>query len=289
MVKVNHGWQSNSIEEVESLASQKGSPTSSNSTLHGRRNLIASPRATIASIQGQLSNVSSISQTPSGDFDLYSRTEPASRTYESFWADHSSANVPVHKLTSPPSRSLAPSADIRPTSISRRSGTPKFAKPPSVPGHASNPSLLAGSPRTPNRAEFRDSQPMQTQAQKTKEQDAIETLLFMSSPGNSGNMGHAFLPPRTVGSPQQSPLRAEFQMRSHGKRVGFDETVATASTTSSDREYRRKTFSEGRPSKTRRGQTDAMDRMLDEMSSSSDDDEPSLNYDSPRRVAAGRV
>lgn len=115
----------------------------------------------------------------------------------------------------------------------------------------------------------------------------MEALLFMSSPGNSGNMGHAFPPPRTVGSPQRSPLRAEFHVRSQGKRVGFDETVATASTTSSDIEYRRRP--EGRPTKTRRGQTDAMDRMLDEMLSSSDEDEPSLNYNSPRRVTAGRV
>lgn len=76
-------------------------------------------------------------------------------------------------------------------------------------------------------------------------------------------------------------------MRSQGKRVGFDETVATASTTSSDVEYRSK--SEGRVSKSRRGQTDAMDRMLDEMESSSDEDEPLLNYTSPRRITAGRV
>ena len=286
MVKVNHGWQSNSIEEVESLASQKGSPTSSNSTLHGRRNLITSPRATIASFQGQISNVSRLSQAPPGDFDLYSRSEPTSRTYESFWADHSSANVPVHRITSP-SKTLAPSADIRPAPLSRRSGTPKFAKPPAVPGHGSNSSYLAGSPHTPNRVDFRDSKPLQSQSQKTiQEQDAIETLLFMSSPGNSGNMGHTFPPPRTIGSPQQSPLRAGFHIR-QGKRVGFDDTVATASTTSSEVEYRMK--AEPRPSKTRRGQTDAMDRMLDEMLSSSDEDEPSLNYRSPRRVTAGRA
>jgi hypothetical protein len=298
MVKVNHGWQSNSIEEVESLASQKGSPTSSSSTLQGRRNFISSPRATIASLQGQTSNVSTvsqISQTPSGDFDLYSRTEPSTRTYESFWADHSSASVPTNnrQLTSPPMKpGLAPSADIRPTATSRRSGTPKFAKPPQVPGHNSNSSLISVSPRTPHRSEYRDHKNLQTPTQKTlQEQDAIETLLFMSSPGNSGNMGHTFPPPRTAPSPQHSPLRTEFQARPPVKRVGFDDSTATASTTSSEAEYRHRQLNglTDRPSKVQLRQKDAMDRMLDAMDSSSDEDDSLLAYTEARHYAASRI
>src|ERR1700710_1578700 len=101
MVKVNNGWQSNTIEEVESLASLTGSPASSTSTLPGRRNVAASPRANMIAMQRQTNNP--ISQSLGGDFDLFSRTDSASRTYESFWRDHPTTG-PSHRpsATSPP-------------------------------------------------------------------------------------------------------------------------------------------------------------------------------------------
>ncbi|KAH6676409.1 hypothetical protein B0J14DRAFT_476879 [Halenospora varia] len=298
MVKVNNGWQSNSIDEVESLASQAGSPTSSNSTLHGRRNLITSPRTAIANIQGQASGPSS---QQSGDFDLYSTSGQPSRTYESFWRDHSA--VPAHRYSShpsqssPPTKSLAPPADIRPTPTSRRSGTPKFSKPPTIPGQHSNSSLRSSTPRTPNRHDYRDNTiiQIQTPTQKTiQEQDAIETLLFMSSPGNSGNMGpNPSFPPRSQASPQQSPLRAEFNMQrhAHGKKVGFDVPATSNSTESSEAggaEYRSRHMIPSTGST--RSREAAIDRMLDEMGdSSSDEEELVVKYSSPRRsVAAGR-
>lgn len=110
----------------------------------------------------------------------------------------------------------------------------------------------------------------------------------MSSPGNSGSLLHAFPPPRTVGSPQQSPLRAEFniQRESQSRRVEFEEPLTSTSTGSSEAADYRSKFGDVKLSKVR-GQTDAIDRMLDEMSdSSSDEDEPALKYASPRRVAA---
>ncbi|KAH8678841.1 hypothetical protein BGZ60DRAFT_252241 [Tricladium varicosporioides] len=298
MVKVNNGWQSNSIDEVESLASQAGSPTSSNSTLHGRRNVITSPRTAIANIQGQVSGPSS---QQSGDFDLYSTSGQPSRTYESFWRDHSA--VPAHRYSShpsqssPPTKSLAPPADIRPTLTSRRSGTPKFSKPPTMPGQHSNSSLRSSTPRTPNRHDYRDNTiiQIQTPTQKTiQEQDAIETLLFMSSPGNSGNMGpNPSFPPRSQASPQQSPLRAEFNMQrhAHGKKVGFDVPAISNSTESSEAggaEYRSRHMIPSTSST--RSREAAIDRMLDEMGdSSSDEEELVVKYSSPRRsVAAGR-
>lgn len=117
----------------------------------------------------------------------------------------------------------------------------------------------------------------------------------MSSPGNSGNMAHTFPPPRTVASPQRSPLRSEFHRRTYDKRVGFDETARTASTTSSENDsrlrvdMRKQRRPEGRPSKTQLRQKDAMDRMLDEIESSSDEDEALLNYASSRQFAIGRA
>ena len=298
MVKVNNGWQSNTIDEVESLASQKGSPSSSTSTLHGRLNL-TSPRTAIANLQGQTNSMPA-SQAPIADFDLYSRSDQPSRTYESFWRDHSTSSYPSHRnsqsqVTSPPSKSLAPPADIRPTPTSRRSDTPKFSKPPIISGQRSNSPYLNAGPRTPHRTDFRDGTSIQTPTQKTiQEQDAIETLLFMSSPGNSGNMGHAFPPPRTHGSPQQSPLRAEFnvhQRGAQGRRVEFEAPPPSRSTESSElggAEYRSKM--RGKAVIRDRARGEAIDRLLDEMGdSSSDEDDIVLNYANSRRVAAGRV
>lgn len=304
MVKVNNGWQSNSIDEVESMASQAGSPTSSTSTLHGRRNLITSPRAAIANIQGQTSSMSSSSGTsaPSGDFDLYSRSDQPSRTYESFWRDHST-NLPSQRYTShtsPPtpfSKSLAPPADIRPAS--RRSGTPKFSRPPTIPGQGSNSSIHSPNPKTPNRGPHRETPTIQTPLQKTiQEQDAIETLMFMSSPGNSGNMKHNFPPPpsRNRGSPLQSPLRTEFntqdRRKAQGRKVGFEIEATSGSTGSSEAggaEYRSRTSRMKAPDA--RGREEAIDRLLEASEESSSDEETLvLNYLSPRKtVAAGRI
>jgi hypothetical protein len=283
MVKVNNGWQSNTIEEVESLASQTGSPTSSTSTLQGRRNFAASPRAAMIAIQGQTRSPKP--QAIVGDFDLFSRSEPSSRTYESFWRDHSTS-APSHRpyVTSPPTTkgSLGPPADIRPTTSPRRSHTPKFSKPPAIPSHSSDPT-----PRTPTQTNLREKR-IQTPSQKTiQEQDAIETLLFMSSPGNSGNMGHGpFGAPRPLpqlGSPQRSPLRAEFRIQdrrgTQGRRVEFEKLVTGDPSSEAKRSSRSSILDETRE--------DTIDRLLDRMSDvSSDEDEVVLTYE-PR--VAGRV
>ncbi|TVY82461.1 hypothetical protein LSUE1_G003470 [Lachnellula suecica] len=297
MVKVNNGWQSNSIDEVESMASQAGSPTSSTSTLHGRRSLITSPRTVIANIQGHNSSGPPTlgMQAPTADFDLYSRSDQPSRTYESFWRDHPTSNLPTHRHsshTSPqPYKSLAPPADIRPTPTSRRSGTPKFSRPPTMPGQGSNSSLHSPHPRTPIRAAHRENPLIQTPTQKTlQEQDAIETLIFMSSPGNSGNMGHNF-PPRCAASPQQSPLRAEFSVQQRkglqGRRVGFEIEETSQSTGSSEAggaEYRSRHTSRTKVPANARGREEAIDRLLEETGdSSSDEDTVLLNYQTQAR------
>lgn len=298
MVKVNNGWQSNTIDEIESLASQAGSPTSSTSTLQGRRNLITSPRAAIASVQGNTSMANNPgSVAVSTDFDLYSRSEPAQLTYESFWRGHAT-NVPSHRsqMTSSPAlnSALAPPADIRPAHSPRRSHTPKFSKPPAISGQGSNSSHTS-MPHTPNRGDYTmESNSLQTPTQKTiQEQDAIESLLFMSSPGNSGNMGYQFPGPKASQlSPQNSPLRAEFDAQDgpgQDRRGAFEKRTANRSLGHSmaERSHAQRSKLVGSSTKSR---SDAIDKMLDEMSdSSSDGEELALAYSSPRRLAAGRV
>lgn len=284
MVKVNNGWQSNTIDEVESLASLTGSPASSTSTLHGRLNVTASPRATMIAMQRQSNN--SAPNPLGADFDLFSRTESASRTYESFWREHPTTGPSNRQnAVSPPipKASLAPPADIRPSTSSRRSHAPKFSKPPSIPTHSSNPTSTS-TPRTPTQSDMRDKRVHTTPSQKTiQEQDAIETLLFMSSPGNSGHHAPFGTAPRPsnplLGSPQRSPLRAEFRVQDprRGRRVGFEKLeYATGGGDAGTR------LDESKERVIDR----LLDRVSDTTSSSEEDVEVPLGYESR---AVGRV
>ncbi|KAH8809160.1 hypothetical protein F5884DRAFT_676578 [Xylogone sp. PMI_703] len=317
MVKVNNGWTSNSIDEVETLASQAGSPTSSTSTLHGRRNLTTSPRANIASYQSRPSN-NALHQ----DFDLYSRSAPSSRTYESFWRDHSSSNASYFRqssqgvsISSPrPKVSLGPPADIHPNNRPRRTDAAGFSKPPNLPGQSTSDmsqysqksfNSPTPTPHTPirrgstsNNSRFQDRPAgIRTPTQKTiQEQDAIETLLFMSSPGNSGNMNHAFPPPsRSQASPQRSPLRTEFSP--HIKSVSLDMRPRQAVNTRPEANsangagggaYNAARAKMNSMSKDDRAREQAIDQLLDEMGDSSSDEDLAVDY-SRSRIPAGKV
>ncbi|KAI2468484.1 hypothetical protein F4781DRAFT_266533 [Annulohypoxylon bovei var. microspora] len=209
MVKVNNGWQGHSIDEVESLASQAASPTSSNSTLHGRHGTSASPRIPIAPTRHRAS-----SNATSPTFHHPSQ----GRTYESFWRE---GNAKGSTLTSPISQvpTLAPPAPIQPRQPSqahpRRSSNARFAPAYLThPHHASphtpaQPSPLQTTPgqgtiRTPNVDPI-----LFSPHQNVREQEALETLMFMSSPGNSANVKHAFPPslPSSQSSQHAQPLQ----------------------------------------------------------------------------------
>lgn len=213
MVKVNNGWQGHSIDEVESLASQVASPTSSTSTLHGRQGASASPRVpAVSGRQRASSNVTSPT--------LYHPSH--SRTYESFWRDGNSKPL---TLTSPVSQvpTLAPPAPIQPRQSgqghARRSSNARFA--PAYLSHPHHPS-----PHTPAQPSPLQSTPSQgamrtsnvdpilfSPHQNVREQEALETLMFMSSPGNSANVKHAF----PSSQPSQSVQPSQPQPRNGGR------------------------------------------------------------------------
>ncbi len=137
---------------------------------------------------------------------------------------------------------------------------------------------------------------MNTPTQKTiQEQDAMEALLFMSSPGNSGNLGpsHAFPPPRSQMSPQQSPLRAEFGVEAslrgvQGRRAEFERVVRASTSTGSSETFGYST--KGKALRRGKERSEAIDRLLDEMVDSSSDEDLPLNYESLRKpLPAGRA
>jgi hypothetical protein len=173
MVKVQNGWQTRSLDEIESIASQ-----SPRSTISGfPRNPLHSPRSVTS---GHLQRTWSSSDS--------SDDGPVAQLRAAAYGN---------TMQAPSKRgSLAPPADIVPGG--RRRPAPKL--------------------RTPS----------QTAAQ---EADAVETLLFMASPGNSQHHPPMFAPVESslrsaqLVSAQMSPMRHHFDhsgLLVSPKKVTFD-------------------------------------------------------------------
>ncbi|GAW24713.1 hypothetical protein ANO14919_143040 [Xylariales sp. No.14919] len=262
MVKVNNGWQGHSIDEVESLASQAASPASSTSTLHGRHGSSASPRISLAGFRQAASNPSSMTTSPIVQ-------HPQGRTYESYWRE-SVSKLPSTASPISQGPSLAPPAPIQPrqalpTNPRRNSNaryTPAYLSYShqshhSSPHTPSQPSPLQSTPgqhhsRTPNVDPILFSPPP-----NLREREALETLIFMSSPGNSANLKHTFPTPQasqprnsTRTSLPTSRLGQTTEVNSQGrralptgrppappKRVEFDKSPSTLSVMDIDEQY----------------------------------------------------
>ncbi|PHH72251.1 hypothetical protein CDD82_6059 [Ophiocordyceps australis] len=183
MFKVAHGWESKTIDEVEVLASEIMSPVSTSSTAHRRHASSTSPRL--------------------------APTMPQVR----FAPDPAANRRP---LASPPlkttSGALAPPASIQPlatkqppgNSNPRRNSNPRYTPTMLSQSHSA-------SPQTPAQV----SRPDSRHSISRGEQDAAESLLFMSSPGNSANLKHTFSP---VPSPAIQALLNPAPSRNTGTR-----------------------------------------------------------------------
>ncbi|KAG5971511.1 hypothetical protein E4U55_001218 [Claviceps digitariae] len=187
MVKVNHGWQGRSLDEVESLASQAASPTSSTSTVHQSRNgSSVSPRLPI-----------SASPPPRMYF---AGNEPTNRQRRN--SDSHPSSLSSRPTLAPPA-TIQPSLPMSaPRSNPRRNSNPRYTPTMLSHSHSASPSTHSSNPPSNQghlRAHGSTVEPIIHSPHKNvREQDAIETLLFMSSPGNSANLKHSFSP---IGSP----------------------------------------------------------------------------------------
>ncbi|KAJ4208804.1 hypothetical protein NW767_001915 [Fusarium falciforme] len=223
MIKVNHGWQSNSLEEVETLASHAASPTSSTSTLHRRQGSSASPRIRL-------------NAAPSSSAPL---------PYDSARQRRKSNSPPRSSLPKP---TLAPPAAIQPSlntnvprSNPRRNSNPHRTPTLLSHSHTASPHTPAQLPtlQTGSRSRTAGDPMLFSPHQNVREQDAIESLLFMSSPGNSANLKHAFSPTGSPGpnfgaarplvrhalpSGPRKPLPSSQRHAQSTKRPGFDKS-----------------------------------------------------------------
>ncbi len=217
MVKVNNGWQGHTIDEVETLASQVASPTSSTCTLYGRYGASASPRIPMAAAGQATINAAT---SPSAQL-------PQSRTYESFWRENYSR---PRSSTSPQVPTLAPPAAIQARQPGhanpRRNSNTRYA--PAYLSHSSHAS--PHTPAQPSPLTTTPSQPLLrtpnidpilfSPHQNVREQEALETLVFMSSPGNSANLKHAFPSSQTSQLSQVSQPRSSMRTALPTSRLG---------------------------------------------------------------------
>lgn len=241
MVKGQNGWESRNINEI-GRRSQQGSPiyniprlqqlddgSQPNYRPEKAKLTTAAHHAsfkpdltyTTAHNRGHASPEARNSQSNSPSYSP--RSMLGGRTYESFWREHS-MNAPSKPLQSPikssPGPSLAPPADI----LSRNrveTGTPDTshffaARSPRLDSPISNRDR---SPMTP----ARQRSSMRTASQnEAMEKDAVETLLFMSSPGNSG---HHPPPGRRLDKTATTPMQQQHHHHQYlprpTKQVGF--------------------------------------------------------------------
>lgn len=302
MVKVQNGWETRNINELEThITSAQASPISTASTL---RQPYEFSRPGSSSTQPdrssggfmQLSERSTTTATPEqlstaphhhvGTAGLdYAYPQPSSatqsppsansgRTYESFWREHSHSNNVARPITSsisaakPTAPSLAPPVDITPRIATRRTNGSSQKHAPRLNTNTAN--AHATMPATPPPPQVR------TPRQNTAEDiDAIETLVFMSSPKNSGyHPSPQRVNPSSQSTMPKTPLRQHIESFVE-RRAGFPPEQEAD-------------LSPGGRAPRLQSEAD-IDRMLDEMSDGSSSSGEDDAMDSGARRARLRV
>lgn len=300
MVKVQNGWQSHNLNELEFMTSDQASPASAFSDqrrpydsllaneLSVDRSRIMQPTEGAIAPQQYDSVSAQKTSLPAGHQETlehcrFSKRQPPptqiGASYESFWREHEGSSVLKHpggKSPSPGGPSLAPPVDI----IPRNSRQADFADRQPPPLHTRG-LHSAGSQTAPAFSTLPATPPpkrtpkLRTPSQQAAvEKDAVETLLFMSSPGNP-----AYHPPVILsGTPLRSGLAPRTSQSDHlgtterqdGRSGGIDAFLRQTP----------------RP-KTQLSDAE-LNKMLDEMpeTSSSDDDE--LQDQRPLQRSGGR-
>ncbi len=238
MVKVQNGWESNTLEEIESLASQHDSPRSSHTTTSfASRHLSSHAPRTNLTGAGRRRGSSSVSNE--------AFPAPAGGSFVDREAGKRSQQQRTGKGSR--TRALAPPADIV-------QGVRRRPHPANRLPHGYRPvnSQVSTGPK------------QRTASQNAAmEADAVETLLFMASPGNSGHNPSTKGPMASSArmsasnSSQPSPSKSNFPaqeiLMSPPRRVAFTG------------------LSDSRPKNADASTQHDIDRMIDDMDDESSD------------------
>lgn len=230
MIKVQNGWQSRTFDEVESLASQ-------------------SPRSTVSGFQ-PFNDSKSLLSPRTVMTRKYQRESSESDSSDSTVALESRGLVNMMASPQAPSRrALAPPLDILPGS--RRRPTPN------APYHGTHGPQIQTRHLHSSRPTTSQRTPSQNAAM---EADAVETLLFMASPNNSG-----YNPPTRGSQESSSSNRANqiFASQTSPLRTQFSQTSMTSP--------KKVAFSEHDLSTAAAEKAALIDRMLDDLSDDSDE------------------
>jgi hypothetical protein len=187
MLKVERGWQSQSLAQLEQSAPN---------IVHGRNNSSHSPDFHAARRRSLSS-------------DVYI-TSPIAATARSAFNMDFDRSLAQHEIAS-----LAPAARIslNARKIHNRRSLNEYRKPPALLRSNLSAQSPDSAPKTPTDTRFASQQvgfsPM---LQNQAEMDAVDSLLFMSSPNNSSSMKNR---------QQQGIIRPGLQRENSGKRVNF--------------------------------------------------------------------
>ncbi|MCJ1378926.1 hypothetical protein MMC17_002025 [Xylographa soralifera] len=271
MIKVQNGWQTRTIDEVESLASTQGYIVSPKQPFH-------SPRLERTPTRGETAGFAESSErttAPSlaspriyqGKYsreDLYAqRAKPSYSSSLHSRDDFRRPDAQIQTASNESGPSLAPPVDFAPRNP-RRSDQPNSQASPLYLNGARNHSNLSASSTSSTRSTIPATPPQKrppsiktTPSATAREKDAIETLLFMSSPGNSQRHPTSSQLPGT-------PLRNNFLAAE--RHVGFidDDSIPISP--------RKRGFLDSVRLQTDENIDKVLDRMVSEDSSSSEDD-----------------
>ncbi|KAI9890181.1 MAG: hypothetical protein M1814_004343 [Vezdaea aestivalis] len=275
MVKVQHGWEKHSLEEIEQLAEQKLSPTSTSAPT-----LLTSPRPSRVNSNG-ITQRPAFSNGHPGTLHTRRPSDLAAagpRSAEDAQPTKifgfSPRDQPIFHTSRGPLRQsplsptspravLGPPAPIGLSRRPQREYTPSFANGSRTGSNLSNSSRESPFPSTPPPRKEHLSQISTPQQNTAQEQDVVEALLNMSSPGNSQKPGFHTMP----STPLQPPV-------GFGKRVVF--AAGLGSGESSEEERARRMLASPKRDRqilTWRQKDEAIDRILDTMEDEASSDE----------------
>ncbi|KAF2279344.1 uncharacterized protein EI97DRAFT_173379 [Westerdykella ornata] len=192
MVKVQNGWEKKSLDDLEDETSQLGSPVSGPSRSEGFGSTLDSPRdVTRRRRPSALSEISDQVMLSPGLPSPSGVSRSSAATPSAYWQPQQSLShaPPASPMvnTDGHSTALAPAVEIAPRRKRRSSAS---FHPPSLLGpnqkkHYSDlgpaPSRTVNAPQRPGILRMPSQQ---------AEKDAVDTLLFLSSPNNAGRLAH---------------------------------------------------------------------------------------------------
>jgi hypothetical protein len=208
MVKVQNGWESHSIEQLEKLPARASAPSTpiTQSPYSHRRGISGGRRQSLYSEASDRYIHSPGTQTSPGMLPPYASSALPTSPWQQSPVYHTTSNGPSNGPT------LAPAAPISSGRYNRRSLSSRA--PPNLIMSRTPQGAYHGQSTTPT-STTPVRQGILRMPSGQAEKDALETLLFMSSPNNSSNAKFS-----APGTADPSPLRSEFSPAA--KRVIFE-------------------------------------------------------------------